>query len=64
MRDRGTGDWMRSKRVTLADGRYLIFYSFEDEVVSPSSEETEAAAKAEPCQQQPKAQAEEEERSV
>jgi hypothetical protein len=52
---------MQQRRITLEDGRYLIFYTFADEAAPPASSEAsgdrERAKKAEP---QAKPQAEEE----
>ena len=54
---------MRKRRITLHDGRYLIFYTFENSgVASASSEkETEEARRRKPEAAVPQA---EEERSV
>jgi hypothetical protein len=49
---------MQKRQVTLEDGRYLIFYTFED--APPPAEEKEGAAAREPATE-PEA---EEERSV
>jgi hypothetical protein len=49
---------MQQRRITLEDGRYLIFYTFEDEAApTASSGEDERAKKVEP---QARPQAEEE----
>jgi hypothetical protein len=49
---------MQKRRVTLEDGRYLIYYTFEDEAPPQAEAETKRPEpKAEP-------EAEEEERSV
>ncbi len=47
---------MNRRRITLADGRYLIFYTFEEEGESPSAERAEEK----PSEPQPVAEAEEE----
>jgi hypothetical protein len=41
---------MQKRRITLHDGRYLIFYTFEDEPVPDASndKETDARRRAEP----------------
>ncbi|HYG80829.1 MAG TPA: hypothetical protein VD861_10595 [Pyrinomonadaceae bacterium] len=49
---------MQKRQITLEDGRYLIFYTFED--APPPAEEKQGAARSEP-QAEPEA---EEERSV
>ena len=54
------GSSMRRRQITLADGRYLIFYTFEDEAVSGLPGGDAAAARPEP-EVKPEA---EEERSV
>jgi hypothetical protein len=46
---------LKKRRIKLKDGRYMIFYTFEDEP-APSSEDTRAK-RSEP---KPKAQAEDE----
>jgi hypothetical protein len=49
---------MQQRRITLEDGRYLIFYTFEDEAAPPASGgEGERDVEVEP---QAKPQAEEE----
>ncbi|HEV7857093.1 MAG TPA: hypothetical protein VGO91_00445 [Pyrinomonadaceae bacterium] len=49
---------MQQRRITLEDGRYLIFYTFEDEAApSEASSDIESAKRVEP---QAKPQAEEE----
>jgi hypothetical protein len=48
---------MHRRRITLSDGRYLIFYTFEEQVTSAS--ELEGAGRSEP---DPEPQAEEERR--
>ncbi|HWT00274.1 MAG TPA: hypothetical protein VN256_08500 [Pyrinomonadaceae bacterium] len=50
---------MQKRQVTLEDGRYLIFYTFED-APPPAAEEKDGAGEREP-QAEPEA---EEERSV
>ncbi len=54
---------MQQRRITLDDGRYLIFYTFEDEGAQVASsapdESSKGAAKESP---NPKPQAEEERR--
>lgn len=42
-------DAMRQRRITLPDGRYLIFYTFEDESLAVVLEENNpTTARAEP----------------
>jgi hypothetical protein len=36
---------MHKRRITLADGRYLIFYTFEDETAPTTSAESEQQSK-------------------
>ena len=36
---------MRKRRITLADGRYLIFYTFENKHAPPTSSEKETDEK-------------------
>ncbi|HVG33385.1 MAG TPA: hypothetical protein VM911_09900 [Pyrinomonadaceae bacterium] len=36
---------MQKRRITLHDGRYLIFYTFEDEPVPDASDDQESAAR-------------------
>ncbi len=51
---------MQQRRITLDDGRYLIFYTFEDEGAQAATDEArEGAAQASP---KPEPQAEEERR--
>lgn len=49
---------MEKRQITLEDGRYLIFYTFEDEQPAPPAEKSEADGR-EPA---PDAEAEEERR--
>ena len=37
---------MQRRQITLEDGRYLIFYTFDDETASPSTSVAEDAAAA------------------
>jgi hypothetical protein len=53
---------MQQRRITLEDGRYLIFYTFEDEAApSASSEASGETERARKVESQAKPQAEEEE---
>jgi hypothetical protein len=57
MSETGEQQGMHKRRITLADGRYLIFYTFDD---SPAPQaETEGSRRRAP---EPQAQAEEERR--
>jgi hypothetical protein len=38
---------MQRRKITLEDGRYLIFYTFEEEAASPSSSVADVARDAE-----------------
>jgi hypothetical protein len=57
---RAVGSSMRRRQITLADGRYLIFYTFEDEAVGGLPDDGVEATRPEP-EAKPEA---EEERSV
>jgi len=37
---------MQRRQITLDDGRYLIFYTFEEETAVPSNSDEEAGASA------------------
>ncbi|HLL15439.1 MAG TPA: hypothetical protein VK388_10265 [Pyrinomonadaceae bacterium] len=37
---------MQRRQTTLEDGRYLIFYTFEEETAAPSNSDEEASAPA------------------
>jgi len=53
---------MKKRQITMHDGRYLIFYTFEDQAEPPAGEENHSEAAV---QGQPDAKPEaEEERSV
>jgi hypothetical protein len=39
---------MKRRRITLADGRYLIFYTFDDESPARSSADQATAERSEP----------------
>jgi hypothetical protein len=49
---------MQKRRITLHDGRYLIFYTFEGEAVpdASSDKETDARRRAEPDDVVPQAE--------
>ena len=49
---------LRKRRVTLSDGRYLIFYTFEKHAPSASSDKETGAKKAEPGLTVPQAEEE------
>ena len=61
----GAGE-MHTRRITLSDGRYLIFYTFGQESAAPDGVESETAAQREAeTQPEPDAQpSAEEERRV
>ncbi len=49
-REDGQKTGMQKRRITLRDGRYLIFYTFEDEPLPDASSDkgTDAQRRAEP----------------
>jgi hypothetical protein len=52
-REDGESD-MHQRRITLPDGRYLIFYTFEEEARAPAASDEEAGARrpgSEPVQE-------------
>jgi hypothetical protein len=53
---------MHRRRIMLADGRYMIFYTFDERLISELEVEGAGAARAR--EPHPESQAEEEERSV
>lgn len=46
---------MQKREITLADGRYLIFFTFDDEEAAPAVKSEAAAPRPEP-QPQPEAE--------
>jgi hypothetical protein len=50
---------MKRRRITLADGRYLIFYTFEDESTPHDSRDEEGARQPGPEPAQPEMKREE-----
>lgn len=54
-------DGVHKRRITLADGRYLIFYTFDD-LPAPSTVEHEAAASVRRPEPEAEPEAEEERR--
>lgn len=50
---------MHRRRITLADGRYLIFYTFDDEAASAQQGASQESSRREP---EPEPQSEEERR--
>jgi hypothetical protein len=54
---------MQRRQITLEDGRYLIFYTFEDETAAPSnSNESAAESPGRPAEPDAQPQATEERR--
>ncbi|MDQ3135813.1 MAG: hypothetical protein M3Q76_13615 [Acidobacteriota bacterium] len=51
---------MQRRQIILEDGRYLIFYTFEGEAVSPAA--AEAAGTPQPIEPEARPEAEEERR--
>jgi hypothetical protein len=49
---------MQQRRITLPDGRYLIFYTFEDEATAPVSSDGEAGARRPEPESLPETEAE------
>jgi hypothetical protein len=52
---------MHQRRITLPDGRYLIFYTFEEEATAPAASDLEAGARQ--PETEPSTDAEEERRT-
>jgi hypothetical protein len=53
---------MHRRRITLADGRYMIFYTFDESPVAPTETQGAGDGASEKRESEPQPQAEEERR--